>query len=91
MDRQNMDRQNTEHDPMPERAHYFWVHPEKQRWYAVRVTRDLFGAWLVVRAWGSLRNRLGGERCDVVASPAAAAKRLRTIARQRQRHGYLLR
>ena len=84
-----MNTRNVDHDLVPERAYCFWVHPEKERWYAVRVVRDLFGAWLVVRAWGSLRNRLGGERCEVVASSAVAAERLRTIARQRQRRGYV--
>nr|BAL53142.1 hypothetical conserved protein [uncultured Gammaproteobacteria bacterium] len=67
-----------------------WIHPEKRRWYLVWVGLDLFGDRVLIRAWGSLDSRRGGEKREIPASEAEIDKRLHAIARQRRRRGYVV-
>jgi len=66
-----------------------WVHPEKRRWYTVIATSDLFGDLVLIRSWGSLDNQRGGEMREILSSKEEIKDRLRIIAKQRRRHGYL--
>jgi predicted DNA-binding WGR domain protein len=66
-----------------------WRHAGKRRWYAVWVAQDLFGALVLVRAWGSLDSRRGGRKQEVISCPQALEARLRVLARQRLRRGYV--
>jgi hypothetical protein len=65
-----------------------WRHPDKRRYYSARLERDLFGTWVVRRVWGSLDSRLGGMRCEPVASFGAGLDMLARIESRRRRRGY---
>ncbi len=58
------------------------------RFYAIEVTRDLFGAWLVVRRWGRVGR--GGGQCRVQSfdDPAQAEQVCRKLATAKLRRGY---
>lgn len=58
------------------------------RFYRLTVTRDLFGAVLLVREWG----RIGvscQRRCEEKDSDAEAVRDATRIAAQKQRRGYV--
>lgn len=54
------------------------------RWYEVHVTRDLFGAWVVVRNWGGKGSAVGGGKSDVVLDAGAAQARVAEIDKRRR-------
>lgn len=53
------------------------------RWYEASVEVDLTGALVLVRRWGGLGSRRGGQRAEVVHDPRHAALRLQRIHTQR--------
>jgi hypothetical protein len=59
-----------------------------QRYYLAWVQLDLFGNWLVCRRWGSLYNRMGNLRDDVVSSYEAGLFALEEIHKTRIKHHY---
>jgi hypothetical protein len=66
----------------------YWRNLDNRRYYRAYLEQDLFGAWVLRRVWGSLDSRLGGMRCETVASYDAGLDALARIARRRQQHGY---
>lgn len=65
-----------------------WIHVGKRRWYAVLVIQDLFGDRVLIRSWGSLDSRRGGEKREVLLSAAEIEARLAAIAKRRRQRGY---
>lgn len=60
------------------------------RFYTVRVSRDLFGQWSLLREWGRIGSP-GRLRCDTFESESQAREAERRSLRLRERHGYLAR
>ena len=59
-----------------------------KRYYIVWVHQDLFDTWLVSSYWGGLGTRLGGEKHKPIATATEAVKRLTSITKLREKHGY---
>jgi predicted DNA-binding WGR domain protein len=60
------------------------------RYYLVHVTKDLFGDWILIKAWGSI-NKAGGRIISIpCASYDEAIAKLHAITKTRQKHGYCL-
>lgn len=36
-----------------------WEHPDKNRYYEVRLRQDLFGSWVITKIWGGCGTSLG--------------------------------
>lgn len=60
----------------------------QQHYFAVRLSQDLFGDWIVTRTWGNLDNNLGGCRHNTLASEAQAQALIEQICRRQDRKGY---
>ncbi len=60
------------------------------RLYAVMLTRDLFGDWVLVQTWGGRGNARGGGMSRPVENFEAGLALLTTITRRRQQRGYQL-
>ena len=58
------------------------------RGYTVALERDMFGAFILIRAWYGLGNRRGGVKRDVFLLEDVALRELQRIERLRARHGY---
>ena len=74
--------------PMPESGIWRWIHPHKRRWYLLLLHQDLFGDWVLLRAWGGLDSRRGGERKEILDDIGNAERLVKEIRRTRLRHGY---
>lgn len=59
-----------------------------ERYYTVCAQRDLFGAVVLQRQWGSLITKRHGSKREVVFSDADAIAALKRISATRTRHGY---
>ena len=59
----------------------------KQRFYAIRLERNLFGAWTVIRHWGRIGTH-GQQRTDWHETEEAAARAIQRKLREKQRRGY---
>jgi predicted DNA-binding WGR domain protein len=57
------------------------------RFYAMQVTRDLFGGWALLREWGRVGSP-GRMRADAFADEAAARVALERLARRKRKRGY---
>ena len=66
-----------------------WENAGARRYYEARVTQGLFGEWYVLRSWGGIGTRFGGEQADLVTSPADAITVLEVLAKRRVQRGYL--
>lgn len=66
-----------------------WVNQEKARYYQADLVEDLFGAWIVITAWGGLETHRGQVRSAVVASYDAGLECLKRIERYRRKRGYI--
>ena len=66
------------------------VDPAKRmdRWYAVRVATDLFGAWAVACFWGSRQAACQRHRLIPCATEAEARALAERIVRRKTRRGY---
>ncbi len=60
----------------------------ENRLYSMTLTRDLFGDWVLVHSWSGRFNRRGGGRIRAVASLADGLKRMKRVAKIREKHGY---
>ena len=65
-----------------------WVHPEKRRYYRASVYKDLLGQWILSRDWGSLDNRLGGSKIELVTGIEEGYEKLALIDKRRIGHRY---
>src|SRR4051794_10484927 len=57
------------------------------RFYTVRVSRNLFGQWSLLREWGRIGSP-GRLRCDTFDSESEAREAERRNVHLRVRHGY---
>ena len=73
----------------PETAHLVRIAPERneRRFYRLRLCRDLFGGWAVMREWGRI-GRGGRLRLDLHGSQGEAADALSRLVRAKRRRGY---
>ena len=58
------------------------------RVYVVMLTKDLFGQWVVMSAWGGRFNQLRGAMNRPVASVEEGLALMKRIAIDREKHGY---
>lgn len=62
----------------------------QQRFYRVELVRDLLGDYVLVRSWGSLKNRVGGTKYEIVKNIEEGRNRILLITKRRQRRQYEL-
>lgn len=60
----------------------------EDRYYTATLTRNLFGDWEVIRAWGGKGKASGSHRIDQVADPDSGSKLLADLDRKRRLDGY---
>lgn len=60
----------------------------EDRLYAAMLTRDLFGEWVLVQAWGGRYNQRGGKMTRVMKSFEAGVSALTGVAKRREQRGY---
>jgi predicted DNA-binding WGR domain protein len=60
------------------------------RTYALMLSRDLLGDWVVMQTWGSRINKHGGGKSRAFATFEAGLAALTALARVRQERGYQL-
>jgi WGR domain len=58
------------------------------RYYKAAITQDLFGNWIILRAWGRVKSRLGRTLALPVASYEDALTQLEQIHKKRLGRGY---
>ncbi|MEJ1343166.1 MAG: WGR domain-containing protein [Candidatus Sedimenticola sp. (ex Thyasira tokunagai)] len=58
------------------------------RYYSVRLERDLFGAWVVIRTWGRIGTSMGRIRTDPASSFEEGLSQIEAIEKNRVSHGY---
>lgn len=59
------------------------------RYYQLWVQRDLFGALVIMRAWGGQRSGRGGFKAISLASDMECHKELKRIRARRRLRGYV--
>lgn len=62
----------------------------QQRFYRVELVRDLLGDYVLVRSWGSLKNRVGRTKYEIVKNIEEGRNRILLITKRRQRRQYQL-
>lgn len=67
-----------------------WEHPDKQRYYHVVVAQDLFGDWVLTKAWGGISKATGRITHFPCISRAEATTFINKIAKIREKRGYVL-
>ena len=80
-------------DTMPNQSHHTHLtkidHSVNQcRYYSLRVDRDLFGGWTLIRQWGRLDKNGGAIRMESFESEEVATNRLIQINQQKRKRGY---
>ena len=68
-----------------------WEHPIKQRYYHVLIAQDLFGDWVITKAWGGISQSSGRITHHFCSSSNSAFDILKKIIKTRQQRGYILR
>lgn len=67
-----------------------WECQSLRRYYVAWLERDLFGDLVIRRVWGGIGSRRGGKLDGLVTDELSAARKMRSIERLRERHGYRL-
>lgn len=67
-----------------------WEHPAKKRYYHVVLTKDLFGEWVVTKAWGGINQATGRIIHLPFTSYDEAKKIIDKTSRLRSSRGYFL-
>jgi hypothetical protein len=67
---------------------YQWIHREKGRYYQVHLVQDLWGECVLVKSWGSLSTRRGGQQSVLCGSLDIAEEKVAAIARRRRTRHY---
>ena len=62
-----------------------WESPS--RWYCVELDPDLFGCWVLARAWGGRGSNRRGSKQELVTDVPDARRRIDVIHRRRRRPG----
>jgi hypothetical protein len=65
-------------------------HRQKQRYYRVILSQDLFGDWVVTRVWGGIGKATGRITHAPCASYEEAMILIQGISKTRKRRGYEL-
>jgi hypothetical protein len=65
-----------------------WVNLEKRRYYRVIIQRDLLSDWTITRSWGSLDNKRGQLRSELINSDQNNMKLIEQIDKRREYRGY---
>ena len=68
---------------------HYWEHLEKKRYYLLYFEKDLFGDQILVRRWGSLCSKRGGERKTLVSSDAPIDQLMSDVRKRRASRGYI--
>ena len=68
---------------------WYWMHPEKNRYYKAGLVRDLFGEWTLVLAWGGLDTARGRQRITAVPSYEDGMEEIRAVDEHRRKRGYV--
>ena len=63
---------------------------QKKRYYQVMLAKDLFGDWVITKAWGSLHTANGRKLHVACSSYEEGLKLLEAIDQIRKRRGYKL-
>ena len=67
-----------------------WEHREKERYYSILLSPDLFGQWVVTRVWGGINQATGRITHVPCTSYEEGLSMVAKIAKIRLQHGYLL-
>lgn len=59
-----------------------------RRYYSLRIQRNLFGEWELLKVWGSRYNNLGGHQVIPAQTFAEATTLLEAETFKRKRRGY---
>lgn len=66
-------------------------HSEKQRYYRILLSHDLFGDWIVTRIWGGIGKASGRVTHIACSSYEEALMLIEKMIKIRKRRGYQLR
>jgi len=69
---------------------WYWIQPNKRRYYQAILTRDLLGDWTVVKAWGSLDSHRGNQKICLVSGKEDGLSEIQGLIKERLRRGYAL-
>jgi len=65
-------------------------HATKQRYYHILLTQDMFGDWVITKAWGGI-NKAAGRITHLACSSHEEAKKLiNKLIKMRETRGYIL-
>lgn len=67
-----------------------WKHPEKRRYYHIVLSQDLFGDWVITKAWGGLSKPNGRITHVACTSHEEASKIVHRLIKLRKSRGYEL-
>ena len=67
-----------------------WEHPIKRRYYHVIMAQDLFGDWVITKAWGGISQASGRIIHYFCTSYEEAINILKKIIKTREQRGYIL-
>lgn len=59
------------------------------RYYRINLCQDLFGDWVIIRAWGSLTSRAGRVVSEWVTDEWTGQRKVSEISKKRLAHGYV--
>ncbi len=66
---------------------FLWT-KNQQRFYRVEVVRDLLGDYVLIQSWGSLKNRLGRTKFEIIKNIEEGRDRISLIIKRRQQRQY---
>jgi hypothetical protein len=69
---------------------YRWEHHQKQRYYRVILSQDLFSEWIVTRVWGGIDKATGRVTHLHCVSYEEGIQMIAKIAKTRLARGYRL-
>lgn len=69
---------------------WYWVQPNKRRYYQAILIRDLLGDRVLAKAWGSLDSKRGGQDTSVLSSPEEEENAIDALLKRRKQHHYIL-
>lgn len=58
------------------------------RFYTMVISRDLFGAWVLIRTWGRVGAGGGQAQTESFEVKSIAMQRLATLEKQKRKRGY---
>ena len=73
---------------MEQPQHHAWVNLVTSRYYAVHVTKDMFGDWTLRKVWGGIGSRRGGISHTGLGSYEEGVEQIQEIAKRRAKRGY---